>query len=83
MEYPRYIAGERAAPPEDCGGIPGFYNALEALADPKHPDHAEISDWFDGYNPNDIDELVLKITLSRIARRRNPAKATFARKARS
>ena len=83
VEYPRYIAGERAAPPEDCGGIPGFYNALEALADPKHPDHAEIIDWFDGHNPNAIDELVLKIALSRIARRRNPAKATFARKARS
>lgn len=82
-EYPRYIAGERATPPEDCGGIPGFYGALEVLADPKHPDHAEIADWFDGYDPDTIDELVLKIALSRIARRRNPAKETFTRKAKS
>jgi hypothetical protein len=82
-EYPRYIAGERAAPPENCGGIPGFYGALEVLADPEHPDHADILDWFDGYDPDVIDELVLKIALSRIARRRNPAKATFARKTRS
>nr|WP_295113714.1 plasmid pRiA4b ORF-3 family protein [uncultured Caulobacter sp.] len=82
-EYPRYIAGERAAPPEDCGGIPGFYGALEVLDDPKHPDHADINDWFDGFDPDAIDEQVLKIALSRIARRRNSAKAIFARKARS
>ena len=25
LSYPRYIAGERNGPPEDCGGIPGFY----------------------------------------------------------
>ena len=81
VEYPRYIVGERAAPPEDCGGIPGFYAALDILADPNHPDHAEIADWFDEYDPDTIDELVLNIALSRIARRRNPARATFARKA--
>jgi len=81
--YPRYIAGERAAPPEDCGGVPGFYAALEALADPKHPDHAEVADWFEGYDPDDIDELVIRIALGRIAKRRNPAKATFGGKAKS
>jgi hypothetical protein len=83
LEYPRYIAGERAAPPEDCGGTPGFYGALDVLADPKHPDHAEIADWFDGYDPDVVDELVLTIALSRIARRRNSAKATVARKAKA
>lgn len=29
--YPRYVGGERNAPPEDCGGIPGFYDMLETL----------------------------------------------------
>ncbi len=34
LSYPRYIAGERNAPPEDCGGVPGFYDMLDAAADP-------------------------------------------------
>ena len=34
VSYPRYIGGERNGPPEDCGGIPGFYEWLEAIADP-------------------------------------------------
>ena len=33
VSYPRYIGGERNGPPEDCGGIPGFYALLDALAD--------------------------------------------------
>ena len=76
-EYPRYLAGERCAPPEDCGGLPGFYGALEVLADPAHPGHADVADGFEGYDPDHIDELVLEIALSRIARRRNAAKATW------
>src|SRR5947199_7507755 len=27
--YPRHVAGEWNAPPEDCGGIPGFYALRE------------------------------------------------------
>ena len=78
LDYPRYIGGERAAPPEDCGGIPGFYNALDALADPDHPNHEDTVEWFEGYDPDLIDEEVMGFALSRIARRRNAAKATAA-----
>ena len=76
VAYPRYIAGERPAPPEDCGGIPGFYAALEALADPDHPDHDEIEDWFEGYDPGAINELALKRAVGRLAARRRAAKKT-------
>ena len=69
--YPRYVAGQQAAPPEDCGGLPGFYEALEALANPKHPDHAEVADWLGFYSP-EIEDLVLRIAVDRIARRRRP-----------
>src|SRR3546814_8856657 len=40
--YPRYIGGERNAPPEDCGGVPGFHQLLDAMSDPGHPDHADM-----------------------------------------
>jgi hypothetical protein len=74
MSYPRYIAGEWAAPPEDCGGIPGFYDALAARGDPTHPEHAGITEWLDENDPTEIDELPLKIALGRIANRRNAAR---------
>lgn len=41
----RCIAGQNAAPPEDCGGPPGFENLLEALGDPRHPEHRELKRW--------------------------------------
>ncbi len=69
--YPRFIAGERNCPPEDCGGIPGFYEMLEARADHSHPDHAEISEWLDGYDPEELDTVPIKVALDRIAARRN------------
>ena len=51
--YPTCIAGERHGPPEDCGGIPGFYNLLEAIRDPEHEQHEELLDWLgDGFDPD-------------------------------
>jgi hypothetical protein len=38
---PRCTAGALAAPPDDCGGLPGFEWVKAALADPQHPDHDE------------------------------------------
>lgn len=75
LVYPRYLGGERAAPPEDCGGVPGFYAALEALADPNHPEHEDIVDWLDGYDPNHFNEVALKLAVGRITSRRRTAKA--------
>jgi Plasmid pRiA4b ORF-3-like protein len=74
VSYPRDIGGEWNAPPEDCGGIPGFYAMLQ-VADPNNPDHADAKDWLDGYNPEVVDEVPIKYALSRIANRRKAAKA--------
>lgn len=78
--YPRYVGGKRNAPPEDCGGLPGFYDMLDALADPNHPNHADATEWADDYDPHTIDELAIKYAPLRMANRRNAAKARLAKK---
>jgi len=45
LQPPVCLAGENACPPEDCGGIGGYYAMLERLANPKHPGHEDTKDW--------------------------------------
>lgn len=44
-----YIAGERARPPEDVGGVSGYERFLEIIADRDDPDYAETIRWSGGY----------------------------------
>lgn len=56
LKYPHCLAGERACPPEDCGGPPGYGDLLEAIGDPKHEEHEASIDRVDrGFDPEVFD----------------------------
>jgi Plasmid pRiA4b ORF-3-like protein len=47
VRYPVCVAGKGACPPEDCGGVWGYQDLCEALADPAHERHEEMLEWLD------------------------------------
>jgi hypothetical protein len=69
--YPICTDGKLACPPEDCGGVPGFYDLLEALADPKHEQHKEMLDWIGkGFDPQAFSVDKVNKMLALLSRRR-------------
>ena len=68
--YPRCLAGARACPPEDCGGIPGYQHICAALANPADADEdaEELLEWIgDDFDPEAFDPA--KVKFSSAARR--------------
>ena len=64
IAYPICIDGKRQCPPEDCGGIPGFYDLLAAISDPAHKEHEDMLDWLGGdYDPEafSVEEINAKL----------------------
>ena len=56
IKYPICVGGERKCPPEDCGGVPGYFDFLEAVLDPTHEQHEEMTEWYgEKYVPNDFN----------------------------
>jgi hypothetical protein len=46
--YPLCLEGARACPPEDVGGIGGYDEFLQAVADPEHDRYEEFREWAGG-----------------------------------
>lgn len=68
-DTPRLMAGERACPPEDCGGAPGYRHLLEVLADPAHEEHRELLDWIGGrHDPDAFDVFTTNADLELLDR---------------
>lgn len=50
---PRCIKAVRQCPPEDVGGLPGFYEFLDAMEDAAHPEHVAVREWCgDQFDPD-------------------------------
>ena len=59
---PGCVGGEGACPPEDCGGVGGYADLLETLADPRHPEHESMRAWTgDRLRPFDQDATTRRV----------------------
>lgn len=60
------VAEAGACPPEDCGGLEGYYDQPESLADPEHADHPEMKGRAGGLiDPAHFDLAAVNRDLSR------------------
>jgi hypothetical protein len=55
VAYPRCTAGKRACPPEDSGGIPGYYRLLDVVGHPDDPEHEQYLDWLGIASAQELD----------------------------
>ena len=64
--FPTLLHGAEIAPPEDIGGIHGFYDFLEAYRNPKNSEHKKAielyEEWqFREYDPDFINDILKSI----------------------
>ena len=56
VRYPRCVDGERACPPEDCGGSNGYEDFLAIIMDPAHEEYESMLEWAGGeFHPEHFD----------------------------
>ncbi len=67
--YPQCVAGKRACPPEDCGGVWGYERFLEVIKDEDDPEHEEMLEWAGGsFDPEAFNLEEVNQELKGIAR---------------
>jgi len=68
IKHPKCIAGKLNTPPEDCGGVPGFYNFVDIMFDKKSRDYKSTKKWYGGdYDPTFIDIAKINENLEKLA----------------
>ncbi|QSB16470.1 plasmid pRiA4b ORF-3 family protein [Natronosporangium hydrolyticum] len=67
QRYPLCVEGARACPIEDVGGPEGYRDYLEAMADPAHPEHDRLLNWYGpGHDPEHFDPGPVTTLLRRL-----------------
>lgn len=68
-DYPICCDGKGACPPEDCGGLPGYYDLIQILGDPKNEEYDAMVEWLKGhakkywpYKPDSFNPKKVKFT---------------------
>lgn len=60
-KYPKCIDGERACPPEDCGGVWGYENLLSIIKEPDHEEYEDRMEWLGGeFDPEEFNPTSVK-----------------------
>ncbi len=61
------LEGRRACPPDDVGGTYGYEQFVEAMRDPKHPEHEAMLDWYgDEFDPEEFDVQAVAKRLAKL-----------------
>jgi len=68
-QYPVCVEGERAGPPDTCGGVPGYEHLLEVLADPNHEEYHEMLDWAGPIDPEYFNAKRATARMTKVRRR--------------
>ena len=69
VAYPRCVAGERAGPPEDCGGIEAYKDMLYCLKHPETDLGREWREWLGpAYDPEKCDPGAINKALKRLTK---------------
>jgi hypothetical protein len=67
VHYPRCLAGKRACPPEDVGGVWGYAEFLEAIRDSAHPEHDDMLEWCGGafdpeaFSLDEVNQILMRL----------------------
>lgn len=64
--YPTLLTGEGEAPPEDVGGVYGFYDFLKSYNDPSNEYYEDVRSWakeqfYEEYDPVRINSLIKRV----------------------
>ncbi len=67
IRYPRCLDGQRACPPEDCGGACGYCELLDSLANPDDEEYDERLEWIgddfdpEKFNVEEVNQQLLRL----------------------